>query len=41
MSVSTHLNNSNQKNYLLVTYDRVNTSTGQPKFAFSKADRFP
>lgn len=41
MSVTGYVNNSNQKDFVLTTYDKINVSTGQPKFTFSKADRFP
>ena len=41
MSIVTHVNSSNQKKYALTTYDKVNSSPTQAKFAFSKAERFP
>ncbi len=41
MSIVTHVNSSNQKNYALTTYDKVNHSPAQAKYTFSKAERFP
>ena len=41
MSVSPHVNQSNQKHFVLTTYDKVNPSTSQAKYTFSKAERFP
>ena len=40
MSVTGYVNSSNQKAFVLTTYDKINMSTGQRKFSFSKADRF-
>ena len=41
MSVTGYVNNSNQKDFVLTTYDKINVSSAQPKFTFSKAERFP
>ena len=41
MSIVTNVNSSNQKNYVLSTYDKVNVSPSQAKYTFSKAERFP
>lgn len=41
MSVSTHINSSNQKAFALTTFDRVNYSPSQAKYTFSRAERFP
>ena len=41
MSVTGYVNNSNQKDFVLTTYDKVNLSSAHPKFTFSKAERFP
>ena len=41
MSVTGYVNKSNHKDFVLTTYDKINVSTAQSKFTFSKADRFP
>ena len=41
MSVSQNVNSSDQRDYRLTTYDRVNHSPAQAKYTFSKANRFP
>ena len=41
MSVTGYVNRSNQKNFVLTTYDKINISSAQPKFTFGKAQRFP
>lgn len=41
MSVTGFLNASNKKDFILTTYEKTSTSSAQPKFAFSKAQRFP
>ena len=41
MSVTSYVNGSNQRSFVLTTYDKVNLSSAQPKFTFSKAERFP
>ena len=41
MSVTGYVNKSNHKDFVLTTYDKINVSSAQSKFTFSKADRFP
>ena len=41
MSVTGYVNRSNQKTFVLTTYDKINISSAQPKFTFGKAKRFP
>ena len=41
MSITNYVNSSNQKAFNLTTFDKVNYSSTQSKFTFSKAERFP
>lgn len=41
MSITKHINESNRRDFVLSTYDRINQSSSQQKYTFSKANRFP
>ena len=41
MSITGNVNSSNQKHFMLTTYDKINVSPSQAKYTFSKANRFP
>ena len=41
MSITQNVNSSNQRDFCLMTYDKINHSPTQMKYSFSKANRFP